>query len=65
MNHEHVNTADEIEQVLEYFYGEVKCSCFGISRQIAFYRFYECSKPRIENAQKYLRQCVGKRKNSD
>jgi len=58
MNHEHVNTADEIEQVLKYFYGDVKCSCFGISRKIAFYRFYECSKPRIENALEYLKTNV-------
>lgn len=54
MNHEHVNTADEIEQVLKYFYGKVKCSCFGISRKIAFYRFYECSDPKIEMAKGYL-----------
>jgi hypothetical protein len=40
---------------LKYFYGDVKCSCFGISRKIAFYRFYECSKPKIESAQKYLK----------
>lgn len=54
MNFEHVNTADEIEEVLRYFYGRVKCSCFGISRQIAFYRFYECSDPKIEAAKEYL-----------
>ncbi len=55
MNYEHVNTADEIEQVLKYFYGKVKCSCFGINRKIAFYRFYECSDPKIELAQQYLK----------
>ena len=54
MNYEHVNTADEIEEVLRYFYGKVKCSCFGISKQIAFYRFYECSIPKIEAAKEYL-----------
>jgi len=55
MNYEHVNTADEIEQVLKYFYGKVKCSVFGINRRIAFYRFYECSKPRVELAHQYLK----------
>ena len=55
MNYEHVNTANEIEQVLKYFYGKVKCSCFGINRKIAFYRFYECSNPKIELAQEYLK----------
>ncbi|GAB1450499.1 hypothetical protein MASR2M47_05550 [Draconibacterium sp.] len=54
MNYEHVNTADEIEQVLKYFYGKVKCSCFGINRKIAFYRFYECSAPKIDIANEYL-----------
>jgi hypothetical protein len=54
MNYEHVNTAGEIEQVLKYFYGKVKCSCFGINRKIAFYRFYECSQPRIEIAKQYI-----------
>jgi len=59
MNYEHVNTADEIEQVLHYFYGKVKCSCFGISRKIAFYRFYECSNPKIEIAEQYLKSITG------
>lgn len=54
MNYEHVNTANEIEQVLKYFYEKVKCSCFGINRKIAFYRFYECSNPKVEIAKEYL-----------
>lgn len=59
MNYEHVNTADEIEQVLKYFYGKVKCSCFGINRRIAFYRFYECSNPKIEISEQYLKSING------
>jgi len=54
MNYEHVNTADEIEQVLTYFYKTVKCSCFGISKKVAFYRFYECSGPKQELAKGYI-----------
>jgi hypothetical protein len=54
MNYEHVNTAREIEQVLKYFYGKVKCSCFGINKRIALYRFYECSDPKRELAKEYL-----------
>jgi hypothetical protein len=54
MNYEHVNTAREIEQVLEYFYGKVKCACFGINKRIAFYRFYECSQPKTDLAKEYL-----------
>lgn len=58
MRHEHVNNADEIEQVLKYFYKTIKCSCFGISKKIAFYRFYECSNPNIEHASLYLKQII-------
>ncbi|MFA5417118.1 MAG: methyltransferase domain-containing protein [Bacteroidales bacterium] len=55
MQHEHVNTADEIEQVLNYFYGKNKCSCFGIGRNFALYRFYESSDPKIDLAKEYLK----------
>ena len=55
IRHEHVNTADEIEQVLKYFYKKVKCSCFGLNRELAFYRFYECSEPKVEIAAEYLK----------
>lgn len=59
MNYEHVNTADEIEHVIKSFYGKVKCTCFGITRKIAFYRFYECSNPKIEIAERYLKSING------
>jgi hypothetical protein len=52
--HEHVNTAAEIEEVLNHFFRKINCSNFGISRKIAFYRFFECSAPRIEAAEDYL-----------
>lgn len=55
MNYEHVNTANEIEQVLKHFYNKIKCSCFGINKKVAFYRFYECSQPKIEIANTYLK----------
>lgn len=58
MNYEHVNTANEIEQVLKHFYSKVKCSCFGINRKIAFYRFYECAQPKIEIANAYLKSLI-------
>ncbi len=55
MKHEHVNTAKEIEEVLNYFYGENKCSCFGLGKSVALYRFYESTKPNIERAKEYLK----------
>ena len=46
MRHEHINTADEIEQILKYYFKNVKMSLFGISKEFAFYRYYVCDTPR-------------------
>lgn len=54
MQYEHVNTAKDIEEVLNYFFKVTKCSVFGISKKIAFYRFYDCSSPHIERVNNYL-----------
>lgn len=54
MRHEHVNNAREIEEVLNYFFEDLECRCFGISRAISFYRFYSCAKPRTGRCLDYL-----------
>jgi hypothetical protein len=54
MRYEHINSADEIEGILNYFYKKVKCSYLGLSKNFSFYRFYECSEPNIENTKIYL-----------
>ncbi|MCL2178226.1 MAG: class I SAM-dependent methyltransferase [Proteobacteria bacterium] len=54
MKHEHVNTADEIENILYHFFKKHHCSCFGTGKILAFYRFYECFEPNVELAEKYL-----------
>jgi hypothetical protein len=54
MEHEHVNTAKEVEDVLEYFFSDVNCKVFGISRAISLYRYYECHNPKIERCRKFL-----------
>jgi hypothetical protein len=56
MNYEHVNTAQEIEQVLEVFFNTVRCKVFGISKGLGFYRFYECAAPKTEVAESFLKQ---------
>jgi len=56
MKHEHVNTAREIEEVVSRFFKKCKCSCFGLGKKIAFYRFYECFEPDVELAKTYLTQ---------
>ena len=54
MNYEHVNTADEIEEVLKYFFKETKMKLFGICKTLALYRYYECSSPKVNNVNKYI-----------
>lgn len=45
MRHEHVNTADEIEVVLRYFFSEVHGRSFGPTPRLSLYRFFECRRP--------------------
>jgi SAM-dependent methyltransferase len=54
MRYEHVNTADDIEELLEYFFGHVRCSVYGLSRGLAFYRFYDCCGADIKRVSAYL-----------
>lgn len=56
MNYEHVNNADEIEEILTYFYDENNCNVFGINKNISLYRFYNSQKPNISRAKEYLEQ---------
>jgi hypothetical protein len=55
MKHEHVNTAKEIEEVLLYFFAEVKGSVFGLARPLSLYQFYACKKPRVDECLDYLK----------
>ena len=56
MQHEHVNTAGQIEQVLEYFFSLTRCKVMGITKRICFYRFYICKAPRIERCWAFLKE---------
>jgi len=56
MQYEHVNTADEIGEVLHYFFGSCRCSVLGLSRGLAFYRFYDCIEPNIQFISDYFEQ---------
>lgn len=53
VSHEHVNTADEIEVVLAYFFKDIRCKVFGLSRATSFYRYYECRFPRRDRCQSH------------
>lgn len=54
MQYEHVNTADEIEKIVRTFYRRIKNSNLGLGKKLSFYRYYECSEPNQELAEKYL-----------
>jgi hypothetical protein len=54
MKYEHVNTAREIEEVLRYFFSEVKGSAFGLAKAFSFYQFYACARPRLAECRDYL-----------
>jgi hypothetical protein len=54
MKHEHVNSAREIEDVLRYFFTEVRRSVFGLARSLSLYQFYACAKPRRDECRTYL-----------
>lgn len=54
MKYEHVNTASEIENVLRYFFADVRHSVFGLSKSLSFYQFYACSAPHLAHCRTYL-----------
>src|SRR5215213_1601071 len=45
MRAEHVNTWTEVADVLNYFFQDVECSYFGLSRALSFYQVYICRAP--------------------
>ncbi|MBU2903433.1 class I SAM-dependent methyltransferase [Arenibacter algicola] len=65
MKHEHVNTADEIDAILNFFFKDVKCKVFGINKKIAFYRFYICKTPNTKNVKYYFSTKTNSTSNSN
>jgi len=54
MKFEHVNTAQDIEDVLNHFFTKTKSASFGMGKGLAFYRFLEHRNPKVEVAKAYL-----------
>jgi hypothetical protein len=54
MNYEHVNTAREIEEVLRYFFAEVRRSVFGIMGALSLYQFFACARPDLARCKDYV-----------
>ncbi len=55
MGHEHVNTAKEIEEVLNYFFRSVSCRVLGVSKSLSLYQFYSCKKPDLKKCRAFSR----------
>ena len=53
MKHEHVNTAKEIEEIVGYFFKEVKCKVFGLSKSNSLYQYFECCAPRLDRCREF------------
>ena len=58
LQYEHVSDADEIEEVLKFFFREVRTSYSGIGKKLSFYRFFECFAPDKDLGKEYLRNRV-------
>ena len=54
MRHEHVNSAAEIEEVLRYFFANVRRQVFGLIPSLSLYQFYRCSGPVLNNCGDHL-----------
>src|SRR5262249_20441075 len=59
MKHEHVNTAAEIEELLRYFFEEVDCNVFGLTKSFSFYQFYSCGVPAVERCRQFAKLSGG------
>ena len=55
MKYEHINTADEIDNILRYFFGRISMKLFGINKNFSLYRYYECREPSLYKANEYLK----------
>jgi len=55
MTYEHVNTAADIEAVLDYFFERTKLSVYGLGKGLAFYRFYEHKYPNMEKVEAFFK----------
>jgi glycosyltransferase involved in cell wall biosynthesis len=52
--HEHVNSAREIESLLEWFFEDIHSEVLGISKGISLYQFYVCTCPDVDRCDRYL-----------
>jgi hypothetical protein len=48
LRHEHVNTAEEVAGVLQFFFAKVRLVVFGVSPSFSLYQFFQCTHQRLD-----------------
>jgi len=61
MRHEHVNSAREIEMLIEGLFQRVRVRSFGLGRQLSLYRFVEARLPRLDLASAWIERYTAPR----
>lgn len=57
MKYEHVNTSKEVEEVLKYFFKDIKIkTIFGINKHLGLYRYFECYNADNVRIEDYLKK---------
>lgn len=56
MKYEHVNTAKEIEEVLNFFFKHIQVKVFGLNKYFSLYQFYICSSLDKKRCIEYLEE---------
>ena len=61
--YEHVNTAEEIEGILNQFFNSIKSQFYGLSRRLSLYQFFVCATPRLNTCKAYIEERAGAESN--
>ncbi len=56
IRHEHVNKAWEVEMLLRYFFIDVDCQWFGLTKQWSLYQYFKCGQANYARCDQYLNQ---------
>jgi 2-polyprenyl-3-methyl-5-hydroxy-6-metoxy-1,4-benzoquinol methylase len=59
MSYEHINTANEIEWLLNHFFENVKSRCLGLPKSLSVYQYFECKNPKKHICDQYISNLKG------
>ncbi len=55
MRHEHVNRAEEIEDLMRALFRNVASKTFGVGKHLSLYQYLEARDPDLDEAHRWLR----------